>query len=163
MSQLSLFGETALAEVRATSAKPTKSSSRKAIQKTIKTDPAKSIARIEGAGARILDGWNPEKQYYSIGEVAGLFKVNPSHIRFWTNSFKLKVRTTGKGDRLYKPEDVHQLGKIYHLVKEVGFTLAGAKAKIKEGERNKSHHSDLSAALSGLRIQLMQLREQLEK
>jgi DNA-binding transcriptional MerR regulator len=73
-----------------------------------------------------------EKNYYSIGETAKLFKVRTSHIRFWTVQFGMKVRTTRKGDRLYTPENIEHLKVIHHLVKEQGFTIAGAKSKLKE-------------------------------
>lgn len=73
-----------------------------------------------------------EKNYYTIGETAAKFKVRTSHIRFWTVQFAMKVRTTRKGDRLYTPENIEQLRVIHHLVKEQGFTIAGAKAKLKE-------------------------------
>src|SRR5690606_26784959 len=88
-------------------------------------EPAEPIEKVDGSFS-ILHGWQAEKQYYTIGEVSSLFRVNTSHIRFWTKEFRLKVRTTKKGDRLYKPEDIRELATIYHLVKERGFTLAGA-------------------------------------
>ena len=75
--------------------------------------------------------WTGTKQYYTIGEVAEIFKVKTSHIRFWTNEFKIKVRTTKKGDRLFTEGQIRELRAIYHLVKERGFTLAGAKARLK--------------------------------
>jgi hypothetical protein len=83
----------------------------------------------------VLKDWNAEKQYYSIGEVAALFKVATSHIRFWTNEFKLKVRTTRKGDRLFSPENIKELRAIYDLVKDRGYTIAGAKAKLKSNKK----------------------------
>jgi DNA-binding transcriptional MerR regulator len=73
-----------------------------------------------------------EKNYYSIGETAKMFDVRTSHIRFWTVQFSLKMRTNRKGDRLYTPENIEQLKVIHHLVKEQGFTIAGAKSKLKE-------------------------------
>lgn len=73
-----------------------------------------------------------EKNYYSIGETAKMFEVRTSHIRFWTVQFGLKMRTTRKGDRLYTPENIEQLRQIHHLVKEQGFTIAGAKSKLRE-------------------------------
>jgi DNA-binding transcriptional MerR regulator len=108
-----------------------------------------------------LDSWQPEKQYYSIGEVASVFKVNTSHIRFWTKEFKLKVRTTKKGDRLYKAADIYELRTIYHLVKEKGFTLAGAKTRLKEEKRKAEESTSLRDSLTALKTQLSALREQL--
>jgi DNA-binding transcriptional MerR regulator len=110
----------------------------------------------------ILNGWQPEKQYYSIGEVAGLYKVNTSHIRFWTKEFNFKVRTTRKGDRLYTPEQIYELRTIYHLVKERGFTLAGAKTKLKEEKKNVNASLSLKQSLSKLKQQLITIRQQLD-
>lgn len=115
----------------------------------------------EETSSKILDGWNAEKQYYSIGEVAALFKVNTSHIRFWTKEFKLKVRTTKKGDRLFTAEHIYEVRNIYHLVKERGFTLAGAKQKLKEEKKNVSDTINLKQSLLKLRNQLQLIRNQL--
>ena len=69
-----------------------------------------------------------EKLYYTIGEVAQLFQVNTSHIRFWSKEFDvIKPATNKKGNRLYTQADIDNFRKIYHLVKEKGYTLKGAK------------------------------------
>ena len=73
------------------------------------------------------------KLYYSIGEVAKMFDVNTSLIRFWENEFDiLKPKKNKKGNRLFTQKDVDNLKIIYHLVKERGFTLDGAKKKLRE-------------------------------
>ena len=75
----------------------------------------------------------PDKRYYKIGEVAKAFDVNTSLIRFWENEFDvLKPKKNKKGNRLFTPEDLENLKMIYFLVKEKGFTLEGAKKKLKE-------------------------------
>ena len=104
---------------------------------------------------------NEEKKYYSIGEVAEQFKVKTSHIRFWTNEFKLNVRTTRKGDRLYTPEQVRELKTIHHLVKERGFTLTGAKAKLKAQNKMDVETIDLKQSLLQLRNKLVIIRNQI--
>ncbi len=109
----------------------------------------------------IPDDWSGDKQYYTIGEVAGFFKVKTSHIRFWTNEFKLKVRTTRKGDRLFTPEQVKELRAIYHLVKERGFTLSGAKTKLKAQNKRDVVTVDLKTSLLQLKDKLVILRDQL--
>ncbi len=109
----------------------------------------------------IPEDWAGDKKYYTIGEVAGFFKVNTSHIRFWTNEFKLKVRTTRKGDRLYTPDQVKELRAIYHLVKERGFTLSGARTKLKEQNKRDVTTVDLKTSLTELRGRLVKLRDQL--
>ncbi|MFM2207729.1 MAG: hypothetical protein RL213_1704 [Bacteroidota bacterium] len=74
-----------------------------------------------------------EKLYYSIGEVADMFGVNTSHIRFWSNEFDvIRPATNKKGNRLYTRDDIDNFRKIYHLVKEKGYTLRGAKTELKE-------------------------------
>ena len=75
----------------------------------------------------------PEKRYYGIGELAKAFGVNTSLIRFWEKEFDvLQPKKNAKGNRKFTPEDVKNLSLIYHLVKERGFTLEGAKNQLKE-------------------------------
>jgi DNA-binding transcriptional MerR regulator len=105
--------------------------------------------------------WTGTKQYYSIGEVAEIFKVKTSHIRFWTNEFKIKVRTTKKGDRLFTEAQIRELRAIYHLVKERGFTLAGAKARLKAQNKRDVETIDLKSAMLQLRSKLVIIRNQL--
>jgi len=109
----------------------------------------------------IPEDWDGEKKYYSIGEVADFFKVKTSHIRFWTNEFNLKVRTTRKGDRLFTPEQIKELRAIYHLTKERGFTISGAKAKLKAKNNIDVSTVDLKASLVLLKTKLIALRKQL--
>src|SRR6185369_10512936 len=69
-----------------------------------------------------------QKMFYTVGEVANMFKVNPSHIRFWSKQFDvIKPATNKKGNRLFTSKDIENFKVIYHLVKEKGFTLKGAK------------------------------------
>jgi DNA-binding transcriptional MerR regulator len=109
----------------------------------------------------MLDGWKADKQYYSIGEVAALFNVKTSNIRFWTKEFDMKVRTTRKGDRLYNPDQVKELRVIYNLVKEKGYTISGAKAKLKTGKKAAVGSVDLKQSLLQLRNKLLQIRNKL--
>lgn len=77
-----------------------------------------------------------QKMYYSIGEVATWFKVNPSLLRLWENEFDvLKPKKNGKGDRLFRPEDVKNIQLIYHLTREKKYTLEGAKDFIKNNKK----------------------------
>ena len=74
-----------------------------------------------------------EKYYYSIGEVAKMFGVNTSMIRYWENEFDvLRPRKNKKGNRLFTQRDVRYVHVIYHLTKVKGYTLAGAKQALKE-------------------------------
>lgn len=77
-----------------------------------------------------------QKMYYSIGKVAEMFKVNQSLIRLWENEFDvLKPKKNGKGDRLFRPEDVKNIHLIYHLMRERKYTMEGAKDFIKNHKR----------------------------
>lgn len=110
----------------------------------------------------ILEGWEGEKKYYSIGEVAKLFNIRTSNIRYWTNEFALKVRTTRKGDRLYTTEQIKELRTIYHLVKDRGFTISGAKAKLKQSKKVSVQAVDLKDSLLQLRNKLVQLKNSIK-
>lgn len=120
----------------------------------------KPALQEESVSSSILEGWTPTKQYYAIGEVAALFGVRTSHIRYWTTEFGLKVRTTRKGDRLYTPSAIQELRTIYHLVKERGFTIAGAKAQLEQAA-GMPETLDLRQALLKLRNQLLSIRNEL--
>lgn len=77
-----------------------------------------------------------QKMYYSIGEVANWFKVNPSLLRLWENEFDvLKPKKNGKGDRLFRPEDVKNIQLIHHLTREKKYTLEGAKDFFKNNKK----------------------------
>ena len=74
----------------------------------------------------------PEKLFYQIGEVANELGVNVSLIRFWEKEFDIiKPKKNKKGNRLFSKKDFDNLKTIYFLVKEKGYTLDGAKKKIK--------------------------------
>ncbi|MBK6987299.1 MAG: MerR family transcriptional regulator [Bacteroidetes bacterium] len=87
-----------------------------------------------------------EKLYYTIGEVAQMFNVNTSHIRFWSKEFDvIRPATNKKGNRMYTQPDIENFKKIYHLVKEKGFTLKGAKSELKDKKLFKHEfHSEVS-------------------
>ena len=74
----------------------------------------------------------PEKRYYSIGEVANAFGVNTSLLRFWEKEFdQIKPKKKQSGIRKYTQEDVKSIQLVYHLVKEKGLTIDGAKKQLK--------------------------------
>ena len=104
----------------------------------------------------------PEKLYYSIGEVADAFGVNASLIRFWEKEFDvIKPKKNAKGNRKFTPEDIKNLELIYHLVKERGFTLEGAKTHLKEPKQETLNKFDLIRKLENIKAQLQQLKDQL--
>ncbi len=120
-----------------------------------------AVTAPEDENVEPLPEWDLDKNYYTIGEVARLFSVNTSHIRFWTNEFKLKPRTNRKGDRLYSPKDIAELRLIYHLVKEKKHTIKGAREKLKVQKEGVGQQVDLKEALTGLKKILVDIKEQL--
>jgi DNA-binding transcriptional MerR regulator len=105
---------------------------------------------------------SPDKRYHSIGEVAKAFDVNASLIRFWDKEFDiLKPKKNAKGNRMFTPEDVKNLQLIYHLVKERGFTLEGAKTHLKEGQKKTLDKFEIISKLESIRTQLTNIKNQL--
>ena len=103
-----------------------------------------------------------DKRYYSIGELATAFDVNTSLIRFWDKEFDiLKPKKNAKGNRMFTPEDVKNLQLIYHLVKERGFTLEGAKTHLKEGQKKTLDKFEIIAKLENIKSQLTNIKNQL--
>jgi DNA-binding transcriptional MerR regulator len=104
----------------------------------------------------------PEKRYYRIGEVAKAFDVNTSLIRFWENEFDvLKPKKNKKGNRLFTQEDLKNLQMIYFLVKEKGFTLEGAKKKLKENPGGLYAKHDMILRLEEIKNELIQIKNEL--
>ena len=100
-----------------------------------------------------------DKRYYSIGEVAKAFDVNASLIRFWDSEFDiLKPKKNAKGNRMFTPEDVKNLQLIFHLVKERGFTLEGAKTHLKEGQKKTLDKFDIINKLETIKAQLLSIK-----
>jgi DNA-binding transcriptional MerR regulator len=104
----------------------------------------------------------PEKRYYGIGEVAKAFDVNTSLIRFWEKEFDvLKPKKNAKGNRKFTPEDIKNLKLIFHLVKERGFTLEGAKIHLKEGKKETLNNFEIISKLEDVKNQLTKIKDQL--
>ncbi len=104
----------------------------------------------------------PEKLYYGIGEVAKAFGVNTSLIRFWEKEFDvLKPKKNAKGNRKFTPQDIKNLQLIYHLVKERGFTLDGAKTHLKESKQKTLANFEIIQKLERVKSELIKIKEQL--
>ncbi|MCH3884108.1 MerR family transcriptional regulator [Tenacibaculum aquimarinum] len=104
----------------------------------------------------------PEKRYYKIGEVAKAFDVNTSHIRFWEKEFDIiKPKKNAKGNRLFTKEDVENFKLIYNLVKERGFTLEGAKQKLKKNPDTVVKNHEIISRLEAVRSELVNIKNQL--
>ena len=105
---------------------------------------------------------NIEKLFYPIGEVAQMYSVNVSLIRFWENEFDiLKPKKNKKGNRMFTKTDLENLEVIFHLVKERGFTLDGAKKKLKENKKDTIDNISIIKKLKEIRTFLVDLREEL--
>jgi DNA-binding transcriptional MerR regulator len=101
------------------------------------------------------------KQYYAISEVAAMFNVKVSLLRFWENEFDiLKPRKNRKGDRLFRPEDVKNLKLIYFLLREKKYTIEGAKIFIKKGKNVKEKFAAIES-LKKIKVMLMELKASL--
>ncbi len=104
----------------------------------------------------------PEKRYYKIGEVAKAFDVNVSLIRFWEKEFEIiKPKKNAKGNRLFTKEDISNFKLIYNLVKERGFTLDGAKQKLKKNPDSTINTHEIISRLESVKAELIKIKNQL--
>lgn len=102
------------------------------------------------------------KIYYSMGEVAELFGVNASLLRFWEEEFPiLKIAKNSRGHRIYTTADVDNIRLIYYLVKEQGMTLDGAKKRIRQNRDGVNRDAEIVEHLRSIRNMLAALREEL--
>lgn len=103
-----------------------------------------------------------DKLYFSIGEIAEAFNVNASLIRFWDKEFDiLQPKKNAKGNRMFTQEDVKNLQHIYHLVKERGFTLEGAKAHLKNDQKKSLDKFEIINKLESIKAQLLNIKNEL--
>jgi DNA-binding transcriptional MerR regulator len=103
-----------------------------------------------------------EKLYYSMGELSAMFNVNPSLIRFWEKEFDIiNPHKNKKGNRMFTKEDVDQFRIIYNLVKERGFTLQGAKDKLKNNKEDTIDTSEVVHSLQRIKAFLLELKNEL--
>lgn len=101
-----------------------------------------------------------EKLYYTIGEVADMFSVNTSLIRYWEKEFDIiKPKKNKKGNRLFTKKDIDNFHIIYHLVKERGMTLKGAKKKMKENKEEEEHNFEIIKSLEQIKEMLISVKE----
>ena len=104
-----------------------------------------------------------EKLYYSINEVAQIFNVNASLLRFWEKEFTvIKPRKNAKGTRFYTKEDIENIRLIYFLVKEKGMTLDGARKKIKENKKGSMKNLEIVTLLNDIKKQLQEIKNELD-
>lgn len=104
------------------------------------------------------------KLYYSISEVADMFDVNASLLRFWEKEFpQIAPKTTSRGVRQYRKEDVETVGLIYHLVKERGMTLPGARQKLKDNKEATIRNFEIISRLKEIKEELLAIKKELDE
>ncbi len=103
------------------------------------------------------------KVYYSIGEVADMFHVNTSLIRFWEKEFDIiKPHKNKKGNRQFTKADINNFHLIFHLVKEKGMTLKGAQQKLCEEKSETEANFEIVKRLQHVREELLQIKAELD-
>ncbi len=104
-----------------------------------------------------------EKIYYSMGEVADMFGLSSSHIRYWENQFEaLKPFKNKKGNRLFTKEDIEIIRLINYLVKERGLTIKGARKKLSENRADTLNNFEIARRLQDIRQELVEIRDEIE-
>ncbi|MCQ2238406.1 MAG: MerR family transcriptional regulator [Bacteroidaceae bacterium] len=110
--------------------------------------------------------YNPDKQiklYYNISEVAEMIGVTETLLRYWEKEFKnIHPRKSSRNVRQYTKEDIEQVRKVYHLVKEKGLTLEGARLALKNGKDGSSQAAEVIDRLQLLREELVSIRKELD-
>lgn len=104
----------------------------------------------------------PDKLYYSIGEVARAFDVNASLIRYWEQEFPIiKPKKNKKGNRYFTPDDIDKFKMIFHLVKEKGYTLDGARIALTTNSKI-SETISIIDRLEFIKSELLKLKQSLD-
>ena len=105
----------------------------------------------------------PLKASYSIGEVADIFGLNTSLIRFWAKEFDvISPHKNKKGNRQFTKADIDNFHLIYHLVKEKGMTLKGAQMKLRENKAETETNFEVVKRLKAIKEELLQIKDQLQ-
>jgi len=111
-----------------------------------------------------MKSFNQEKILYSIQEVAQMFDIKTSTLRYWEKEFdSIHPFKSEKGTRQYGEENIKAIRRVYHLVKEKGLTLAGAKQKMKDNKGDAINTEDVIFRLKSIRSELMTLKEEVDE
>jgi DNA-binding transcriptional MerR regulator len=103
-----------------------------------------------------------EKLYFTISEVADMFNVNASLIRYWEKEFDIiQPRKNKKGTRFFTKQDIDNFHLIYNLVKERGMTLRGAQKKLKESREESMNNFEIIKSLKEIKEMLLEIKEEL--
>ncbi|MTG99085.1 MULTISPECIES: MerR family transcriptional regulator [Myroides] len=104
----------------------------------------------------------PDKRYYSIGELANAFDLNASTLRFWEKEFDIiNPKKNAKGNRMFTHKDIENLELIYHLLKERGFTIEGAKEYLKKQPKSEMNNFELIKKLENIKNTLINIKNEL--
>ncbi len=107
---------------------------------------------------------NPNKDlklYYSISEVAKMFNVSETLLRFWETEFdNIRPRKAGRGIRQYTKEDIEEVRTVYHLVKERGMTLQGARDMMKRDKAGTNKQIEVIERLKNIRDELQAINKE---
>jgi len=107
-----------------------------------------------------MDEHPSEKLYYTMGEVTALMNVAPSLLRFWEKEFEvLSPKKNKKGNRLYTKADIDTIRLIFHLTKEKGYTLHGAKEKIRTSRQSAEKNMAILESLKKVRQFLVEMKD----
>lgn len=102
------------------------------------------------------------KMYYTMGEVSAMFDVNQSLLRYYEREFDiLQPKKNKKGNRYFTPEDVENLKIIFNLIRDKGYTLAGAKEHLKNNIAGSKDNQNVISALENLKKFLLEVKDQL--
>jgi len=106
-----------------------------------------------------------EKMFYSIGEVAEMFHVNTSLLRFWEKEFStiLDLSKDSKGNRQYSVQDISKIRVLHNLIKEQGYTHEGAKKYLKENKKEVFERDAIYTSLLKIKEQLLALKKMQEE
>jgi DNA-binding transcriptional MerR regulator len=111
-----------------------------------------------------MKSFKQEKILYSIAEVAEMFDVEPSLLRYWEKEFKsIRPSRTEKDTRQYRKKDIEAIRLVYHLVKEKGFTLAGAKEQLENNKEHVINTESIVYRLKNVRTELLALRDEFDE
>lgn len=103
-----------------------------------------------------------ERLYHSITQVASMFQVNTSLLRFWEKEFpQIKLRKNGKGDRLYTKEDIQLIGTIHYLTKQRKFTLEGTREYLKKDKKTVENETEIVQSLLQVKQFLLDIKKSL--
>jgi DNA-binding transcriptional MerR regulator len=105
----------------------------------------------------------PKKIYYTMGEVCEMLDVAPSLIRYWHSEFsEIRPMKNKKGNRLFRPQDLETIKLIYHLLKERGYTIQGAKDHLKNNKISSHKNFEMIESLKRIKSFLENMRDELK-